>query len=471
MEADTSDASYELDASDELDESDEVLEDYSLAEYPATDTFSDESIARWPAFTCSELGSRRIRLVKITPGPPSSTIRCEVRTCFLNRAPSYTAVSYTWGSPLHFREILIEGRAHSVPKNLWRFMDQARMLPNSDRSIDWLWIDALSIDQSDPQEKLDQVGIIASIFMKAKRVLVWLGPSYGNSDLALAVVHLNGKTGTRRDSRTLAGPAWSALHSLCERPYWRRLWVYQELKAAPRAELMCGNKLVPVRVFQEYLVDAAAPRLKDKIKILKLSSAGRMLRLVQSRTEPSLWSLMRKTRHLRCADPRDKAYAIHNMARPGKRRLEADYTISVPVLLNQILNNQHRIYPPEALEEVGRQCRELEALFHVPHNSMFEIEGRPPKPDRRKNPIEQFDARGGTDDPRLKRLLAEWCGFYSHKYVNRILSSHYKHEAAENARRQKEKDVIGLHVASDDGYETDEKPIIRVMMGIRSARR
>jgi hypothetical protein len=451
-----------LDESDESD--DEVLEDSSLAEYPATDTFSDESIARWPAVTCSELGSRRIRLVKITPGPPSSTIRCEVRTCFLNQAPSYTAVSYTLGSPLDFREILIEGRTHSVPKNLWRFMDQARMPPDSDCLIEWLWIDALSIDQSDLQEKLDQVGIIASIFTRARRVLVWLGPSYGNSDLALTVVYSNGTRGTQRDSRTLAGPAWSALHSLCERPYWRRLWVYQELKSAPRAELMCGDLLVPVRVFREYLLNAAAHRLKDKIKILKRSSAGRMLRLVQSRTDPSLWTLMRRTRHLRCADLRDKAYATHNMARPGKQRLEADYTIAVPVLLNRILKYHHGVHPPLTLEEVGHQCTELEAPLRVPHNSMFEIEGRPWKSGRRKNPIEQFDAGGGTDDPRLKRFLAEWCAFYSHGYVDKILSSHYRHEAAESARRQREKHVLGLANDDDDYESDDEKPHIQVRM-------
>jgi hypothetical protein len=269
QETNYSSATAETDIRRKADSLDEVLEDYSFAEYPATDAFSDESIARWPAVTCSGLGSERIRLVKITPGPPGSTIEFEVSTCFLDQAPSYAAISYAWGSPSGFHEILVRGELHSVPKNLWRFLDQARRLPGLDSLAGWLWIDALSINQSDPREKLDQVGIIPSIFGKADRVIVWLGPNYANGDHALAALYANTTTRPKRCPRTLAGPVWSGIHSLCERPYWRRLWVYQELQSAQRAVLFCGHKLVPLRNFQEYMFDTAAPRLEDKFGVLR----------------------------------------------------------------------------------------------------------------------------------------------------------------------------------------------------------
>jgi hypothetical protein len=313
-------ATVEADMKMEADASEEVLNDYGFAEYPAADTFQDETIAHWPTITCSRLGSKRIRLVKILLDPPGGPIGCEVNTYFMDQAPSYTAVSYTWGSPLTYREILIDGQPCGVPKNLWRFLDQARRLPDVNHLTGWLWIDALSIDQLNPQEKLDQVGIISVIFRNAERVVVWLGPDYGDGDRVLTALGSDRTSGTRKASRTLAGAVWSAIHGLCERPYWRRLWVYQELKSARRAELMCGHKLVPLQNFQRYLLDTAAPRLEDKLEILRQSSAGKMLKLKDKLADVSLWSLIQETSRLRCVDPRDRAYAVLNIARFGEEK-------------------------------------------------------------------------------------------------------------------------------------------------------
>ncbi|KAM0695998.1 hypothetical protein Q7P36_004481 [Cladosporium allicinum] len=398
----------------------ESRSDYSFAEYPTTDTFHDESIAHWPAITCSELGSERIRLVRIAPGPSGGVIECEVSTFFLKMAPSYAAVSYTWGSPLGFREILIEGRPHSVPKNLWRFLNQARNLPGLTRLTGWLWIDALSINQSDPQEKLDQVGIISDISKKAEHVIVWLRPSNADSDHALAALHVVRARRHRRNSRTVPGPVWSALHNLCERPYWRRLWVYQELKSALCAQLMCGNKLFSLRDFQDYMFDTAAHRLEEKLDILRKSSAGMMLRLIEDPAKTSLWSLIKETSHLRCIDPRDKAYAVLNIAQIGREEMAADYTILTPVLLNQILKNMHYICKPETLHEVAEQCMELERLFREPPNSIFQTEGSVAF-SRSINPLKELASYNLLPDFRLQHLLAAWCDFYSHRHINQLV--------------------------------------------------
>jgi hypothetical protein len=407
-------------AKKEDDVLDDIHADHKFAEYPATDTFLDESIAHWPAVTCSELGSKRIRLVKIIPGLPGSTIECKVNKSFLDHAPSYTALSYTWGSPLGFRKISIEGQPHSVPKNLWRFLDQARDLPNLTHLTGWLWIDALSIDQSDPQEKLDQVGIISDIFKKAERVIVWLGPSYANSDHALAALHVVSVRRHRRNSRTVPGPVWSALHSLCERPYWRRLWVYQELKSALFAQLMCGNKLFSLRDFQYYMFNTATHRLEEKLEILRRSSAGMMLRLIEDPAKTSLWSLIKETGHLHCVDPRDKAYAVLNIAQTGRQQIAADYTISTPVLLNRILKNMHDMVIPTSLHEAAEQCMELERLFREPPNSIFRTEGQVAF-SRNINPLKELASYNLTPEFRLQLLLGAWCDFYSHKHISRLV--------------------------------------------------
>ena len=414
----------------QVNASKEVVEDFSFTEYPAIDTFHDESIASWPVITCSELGSERIRLVKITPGPPGSTIECEVRVCFLDQAPTYTAVSYTWGSPLGFRDVLIHGQPHSVPKNLWRFLDQARRLSGSDRFSGWLWIDALSIDQSDPHEKLYQVEIISSIFRNATHMIVWLGPSYANSDHALAIVYPCSTEGLRMDVRILAGPDWSALHSLCERPYWRRLWVYQELKSARHAELMCGSRFVPLGTLRDYLLDPVAPRLADKSETLRESSAGNMLGLVKgigfglSQKLVPISSLLRATNHLHCVDPRDKAYAVLNIAQTEKQGIRADYTITVPTLLNKILRNEPNVAIglglTDDLTRWGRECEELERLFGEPPNSMFVTTG-PVRFDPHVRPLVDLGVDCNPTNLKLLDSLSEWAEFYSHNRISQSL--------------------------------------------------
>jgi hypothetical protein len=402
---------------------DDSPENNIFDEHPAADTFYNVTIAQWPAITCSELASKRIRLVKIVSGAPGSTIECEVNTCFLDRTPSYAAISYTWGSSLGFREVLIEGQPRSVPKNLWRFLDQARRLPNSRRLTRWLWIDALSIDQSNPQEKLDQVGIISSIFRKAERVVVWLGPSYGNSDRALTAMHPDNTTRSRREPKTLAGPVWAGVHGICERPYWHRLWVYQELKSARFAELMCGNRLVPLRTFHDYLFDFSANRLEDKFEVLRKSSAGMMLKMTNNRSRGSLRSLIRKTSHLRCVDPRDKAYAVLSIARTWKQRIKipADYTITVPVLLNRILAEACIQYPPTNLHQAAKECMELERLFGEPTNSIFVIDDLV-RFSQHKSPLAQLACDGKHPDLKLQQLLTTWCVAYSHSSIKQLVA-------------------------------------------------
>ena len=402
---------------------DAVLEDYNFAEYAAMDTLQDESIARWPMISCSELGSERIRLLKITPGPTGSTIECEVKTCFLDQAPSYTAISYTWGSPLGFQEILVRDQLISVPKNLWRFLDQARRLRSLYPFTGWLWIDALSIDQLNPREKLEQVGVISSIFRNADCVIVWLGPTYGNSDLALAALSPSRANRTRKASGTLADPVWSAVHGLCERPYWRRLWVYQELESAVFVGLMCGGRLISLQNFQEHLFHKPGSRYEDKFEILRESSAGKMLKMKHHHAENSLWSLIQKTSHLRCVDPRDKAYAVLSLARFEEEEIEADYTVTVPVLLNRVLETMHDSTSPEyprSLRQVARQCTELERLFGEPLNSMFVTKG-PTEYSQRISPLEQLARQGQSPDLQLQQRLSEWSDFYSHNVVRRLV--------------------------------------------------
>jgi hypothetical protein len=97
--------------------------------WPAAETFTDDSIGLRIFTTCSELGSQRIQLVKIRPGPSSSMISLDTKVCLLDRAGQYTALSYTCESPVLQRQVIINGEPRAVTTNLWRFLSQTRKLP------------------------------------------------------------------------------------------------------------------------------------------------------------------------------------------------------------------------------------------------------------------------------------------------------------------------------------------------------
>jgi hypothetical protein len=45
-----------------------------------------------------------------------------------------------------------------------------------------IWVDAVCIDQNNPEEKSDQVQIMTEIYASAKCTVVWLGPAGDGSD-------------------------------------------------------------------------------------------------------------------------------------------------------------------------------------------------------------------------------------------------------------------------------------------------
>lgn len=240
------------------------------AQWPASDLFIDDTFGeRQHADTrlCQRAspGGDHVRLVRVLSARPNGAICCETCISPLDEREPYTAVSYAWGSQLKHRSIILDGRQHLVTESLWRFLKQAVALGRNSPGSGWLWIDALSIDQRSPRERAYQVGIMANIFGGAERVVVWLGPAYNNSGEAMTALSASVAQFQLVGASLLPWTqlAESAFVGLCERPYWRRTWVFQELRAAHDLHLMCGSDIVPCgtvrsnlwRLFRDFLSD------------------------------------------------------------------------------------------------------------------------------------------------------------------------------------------------------------------------
>ncbi|KAF2187569.1 HET-domain-containing protein, partial [Zopfia rhizophila CBS 207.26] len=159
----------------------------------------------------------------------------------------YIALSYCWGSGenLPLRNILINGRFLQVTESLEAALRFYRTLESSETKV-LLWADAICINQSDSEEKRREIIRMREVYAGATGVLVHLGHEDDDSNRGIDVVQ---RTATdvavdQGSSRRLEhlqnreNPCASvrrdvvALLNILSRPYWRRLWILQEIAMA-----------------------------------------------------------------------------------------------------------------------------------------------------------------------------------------------------------------------------------------------
>ena len=368
-----------------------------------------------------------VRLVRVLPGRSESLVHCETRIFSLPMSSGYTAISYAWGPPVAEHAIILNGREHLVAKNLWHFLttwrsfcgkraDEQRRddfqsitfadgphpsdegysdeVNSAEKSSDqkssdkksfpaqeswwkpchyWLWIDALSIDQNNKQERGQQVKIMSHIFGGADEVLVWLGLPSTAEDRELemnsfirAVNSASG--GPSAFSTSWVSYFWKSFEEICDRIYWTRLWVFQELRSAKQTSLMCGNEIVHCAQLAKILTDTFPDGPEDEARRarpnrMRQAAAARMLELCGQNTPSSLWLLLQVTQHLDCYDPRDKVYALLSMAKSGADGIEADYEMPLPGLMNLVLRNLYSTSQPPSAGDVAVRCARLKAMM------------------------------------------------------------------------------------------------------------
>ena len=443
------------------------VHDPDNALWPASDVFSDDT------FGTQDNGDTRlcqrppgapvgdhVRLVRVSSVRPDGILCCETCISSLDYPETYTAISYTWGSPLAHRLVVLDGREHLVTENLWRFLKHAVGSEKYRPGSGWLWIDALSIDQRSPRERTYQVGIMANIFGRAERVVVWLGPAYNNSGEAMKALSAS----VRQLQHVGAPPlAWtklagSAFVSLCKRAYWQRIWVFQELKAGRDIHLMCGNSVVPCgnartdlwRLFIHFLSydDARGrlPRQESAAEAVRRSPAWDMVRHISltsiDRVQTTLWTLLISTQNLRCANAHDRVYALLSISTSGHQGISADYAISIQCLLNRILRNWHSYLRPSSLNEVSRQCRLLQDMFSLNHNSMY-IRSSPDTSESDFNIDRLQDTERKQKDYEQAKI---WAEFYGHTEVCRLLQAESKIKY--RLKRQSQDDFLSSRVST-----------------------
>ena len=116
-----------------------------------------------------------------------SEIHCTISTYAMSNSPPYTAISYTWGDTSKRRGIWVGESRLNIGHNSWLALWQAR-LHLLQRPL-WIWIDVLSIDQTNYIEKSIQVGLMGDIFQSAVQVLASVGAHENDSEYLIEQIH------------------------------------------------------------------------------------------------------------------------------------------------------------------------------------------------------------------------------------------------------------------------------------------
>jgi hypothetical protein len=154
---------------------------------------------------------------------------------------SFTALSYVWGDTSRVCAIQIDGKTTHITATL----DLAlRDLRDATRVLR-IWADAICIDQSNIQERNQQVSLMGSLFATAQHTIIHLGPPTPEAESVLRELSL--KTSVNRlnldGHRNLASKAAHTLvhDHILTRPWFRRIWVLQELVLSKDPWIQCGT--------------------------------------------------------------------------------------------------------------------------------------------------------------------------------------------------------------------------------------
>jgi hypothetical protein len=276
--------------------------------------------------------SHEIRLLTLHPGGFSSPIRVSLScTPFTDvSVPEFEALSYTWGPPENPRRIFIGATGEDVLEVTQNLAEALPYLRYEDRPR-ILWIDAICVNQKDQDERSSQVQRMAQIYSKTRRVVVWLGPEANSSSIAIecfekiaSSVEVNWLTQTMR---SLSGEdaSWAdkgqappfsdgelrAISDFLGRSWFERLWIWQEVRLAPRDTLViCGFQSITWQSiktaiycmhFKPLLADGNAETLRGRISAVYQLCFG---------VSDRLYAALVATKKCECTDPRDRIYAL-----------------------------------------------------------------------------------------------------------------------------------------------------------------
>ncbi|KAG4436059.1 hypothetical protein IFR05_008449 [Cadophora sp. M221] len=289
----------------------------------------------------------------------------------------FEALSYTWGSTENNVNIFVSETSNntlSVTKNLAQALPYLR---HTDKPR-VLWIDAISVNQEDLSERSSQVRRMPNVYSKATRVVIWLGLESFDSRMAFEYLrliasnyHVHWRTyiidpmienespwARPREIMPLSDEQYRSILNLIDRGWFERLWVWQEACLANETSVVvCGIDTIPWKIVCEAMFCLTRKPFPPDVYPSFAKRFDDIQYLFISTSQVSGFNhLLKQTNFCKCADPRDKIYALLGMLGKNQLDIEPDYTKSV-----------HEVYKDTTLKLIHK-TKSLDVLLHTTAN-------------------------------------------------------------------------------------------------------
>jgi hypothetical protein len=173
------------------------------------------------------LGGHNIRLLCLLPNEDEAVpLQCALRNYPLPKSDTrthlYEALSYVWGDSRKTQPICVDGHQFPVTVNLRAALKclRGRFLERI------IWVDAVCINQENLEEREQQVQLMAKIYSKAHRVIVWLGGETVDTKGALEDIRLVANEELTERSKKEINQ--QAILNLLQQPWFQRIWVREQ---------------------------------------------------------------------------------------------------------------------------------------------------------------------------------------------------------------------------------------------------
>jgi hypothetical protein len=321
----------------------------------------------------------QIRLVSLHAGTSETDFEYSITTHTLGQTPWYYALSYFWGSDPNRVAVRCDGGDVLVSQTARDAVTwlRANVRPDTPQHV---WIDQMCINQQDLAERAHQVQLMRRIYHGAERTLIWLG-SDDHGDAALVsdlvkkvkIAMYDGDLPTVRsvswaedksvaETRSKLGipdlesPFWSRLSRFTNNPWFRRVWVLQEVAmSAHPPGMICGDVYIDWDDFAEAMSWLALRGYNRAVFFIARAPAISIISSLRENWEgaknaPRLWTLeaillLVMTAH--ATDIHDRVYALLGLTADFMRAYQTS---------DSILKPDYERDPYEVFAEIARYC-------------------------------------------------------------------------------------------------------------------
>lgn len=298
----------------------------------------------------TKLADDEIRLFTLFPGDGIERVQGMVWTTTSKMAGPYNTLSYVWGPEKQPMHVL---RTPSGDLRIKDALYTALLSLRSKREPLTLWIDALCINQSDTNEKIQQITLLPETFQRSSCTLAFIGGEEENREAIQMLMQVRARMILGPSSKEWPGDLprcaplwedrgmpfpddqiWGNVAVLFSNTWFRRAWIVQEAVIARKLKLVFGKTRLDWNhlflVMDHIDKELEAPESVASNSWIPFLKLGKLRHIEDRSGRVSILKLLENFRHAKSTDPRDKFYSLLRIASDGNLKdFEPDYSSSM----------------------------------------------------------------------------------------------------------------------------------------------